>query len=195
MAIDADEMKRLEARLRSDHDVPGRAYHRFAHVEDCLAKLDGIEGLGERERRLLRWALLWHDSIYDPTRGDNEERSAERAEEELIRAGADPKDVREVGRLVLLTKGHRAEPGDRLGAILVSIDLSILGAEPERYRRYAEDIRREYAHVRDEDYRSGRTRVLRHLLEADPLYPDPELSARYEARARSNMSAEIASLA
>ena len=195
MGIDADEMKRLEARLRSDHDVSGRAYHRFAHVEDCLAKLDGIAGLSERERRLLRWALLWHDSIYDPTRGDNEERSAERAVEELIRVGAAPEDALKVSRLILLTKGHKVEPGDRLGAILVSIDLSILGAEPEGYRRYAEDIRREYAHVPDADYRAGRTRVLRHLLEADPLYPDPELSARYEAQARSNMTAEIASLA
>ena len=195
MAIDAVEMERLEAKLRADHDVSGRFYHSFAHVEDCLAKLDRVEGLSARDRRLLRWALLWHDSVYDPVRGDNEERSAERAEQELERAGADAAEVREVSRLILLTKGHRVAEKDRLGAVLVSIDLSILGAEPRRYRRYAADIRREYAHVPEDAYRTGRTRVLRHLLEADPLYPDPVLRARYERQARDNMAAEIESLA
>ena len=194
MAIDVFEMERLEAKLRADHDVSGRFYHSFAHVEDCLAKLDRVEGLSARDRRLLRWALLWHDSVYDPTRNDNEERSAERAMEELEQAGADEEDSHEVSRLILLTKGHRVEAADRLGAILVSIDLSILGAAPAGYLRYAAGIRRESAHVSDDDYRTGRTRVLRHLLAADPLYPDPDLNIQYERRARSNMSAEIASL-
>lgn len=194
MTIDPNALRGLEEKLRADHGMPGRAYHSFAHVQDCLDKLETIGGLDERERRLLRWALLWHDSIYDPTRGDNEERSAERAASELVAAGADGEDAREVSRLVLLTKGHKVEPADRLGAILVSIDLSILGAEPERYRQYAADIRREYAHVPDDAYRAGRTRVLEDLLEADPIYPDPEFSALYEKLARANMTAEIESL-
>ena len=194
MAIDPNELRRLEEQLRADHDVPGRYYHSFSHVRDCLDKLERIGSLDEREGRVLRWALLWHDSIYDPARGDNEERSAERAARELGEAGADADDVSEVSRLVLLTKGHKVEPGDRLGAILVSIDLSILGAEPARYRQYAAGIRKEYAHVPEQEYRPGRTRVLETLLEADPLYPDPDFSALLEQQARANMAAEIESL-
>jgi len=37
-----------------------------------------------------------------------------------------------------------------LGAILISIDLSILAAEPSRYDAYAAAIRNEYAHVPDD---------------------------------------------
>ena len=195
MTIDPAKMEALEAKLRADHDVPGRFYHTFAHVEDCLARLEGSEGLSAGDRRLLRWALLWHDSVYDPERSDNEERSAERAVDELREAGADRDEQQEVRRLILLTKGHRVDAEDRLGAILVSVDLSILGAEPARYRRYAADIRREYAHVPEDAYRSGRMRVLHGLIEADPLYPDPALRERYEEQARINMATEMASLA
>jgi predicted metal-dependent HD superfamily phosphohydrolase len=194
MTIDPSEMDRLETKLRADHDAPGRAYHSFSHVQDCLAKLDRVNGLDAAAHRLLRYALLWHDSVYDPTRTDNEDRSADRAARELRAAGLPAGDVEEVRRLILLTKGHRVAPDDRLGSLAVSIDLSILGEAPERYRAYAEAIRREYAHVPDVLYRAGRKRVLESLLAADPLYPDPQFRERYEAQARRNMADEIASL-
>ncbi len=38
---------------------------------------------------------------------------------------------------------------------MIDIDLGILGADPARYQIYAEDIRREYAHV-DDQIVSGR---------------------------------------
>ena len=52
---------------------------------------------------------------------------------------------------------------DRLGAILISIDLSILGAEPARYDAYAAAIRQEFIHVPEPDYRAGRAKVLGHF--------------------------------
>jgi predicted metal-dependent HD superfamily phosphohydrolase len=74
---------------------------------------------------------------------------------------------------------------------MVSIDLSILGAEPARYRAYSDAIRQEYAHVPDELFRKGRTSVLEQLLLAEPLFPDARFRAAFERQARSNMSAEI----
>jgi predicted metal-dependent HD superfamily phosphohydrolase len=163
----------------------------FAHIEDCLDKLASVLGLTPAELRILTYAFLWHDSIYDATRTDNEEESAKRARADLQSIGADPAEIDEVVRLILLTKSHLVEDGDRIGAIMVSIDLSILGAAPGRYRAYADAIRREYAHVPDADYRAGRTAVLRRLLQADPIYPDPGFRDIYEAQARDNMQQEI----
>ena len=194
MTANPDLLERLEARLREDHDRPGRAYHNFAHVEDCLQKLAEVTGLASVERRLLRYAILWHDSVYDPTRSDNEERSAERAAHELAQAGESEAECAEIARLILLTKGHEVSQQDRLGALLVSIDLSILGSEPERYRAYATAIRHEYAHVPEDAFRIGRSHILQRLLSADPIYPDPGFRARYEAKARANMAAELAAL-
>jgi predicted metal-dependent HD superfamily phosphohydrolase len=194
MAIDDSCLAAAEARARADYSSPGRVYHDEGHLDDCLRQLDRIDGLGERERRLLRWAILWHDVVYDSRHGDNEDRSAERAHRELAECGADKADAAEVARLIRLTKGHRADPGDPLGALLVSIDLSILGSEPRRYRAYADTVRKEYAHVPDDAWRSGRAAVLKSLLSADPLYPDPRFRAELETQARRNMESELREL-
>jgi predicted metal-dependent HD superfamily phosphohydrolase len=192
--MDSSRLEMLEAAVRRDYASPGRAYHNLAHLDDCLEQLQRCDGLSEADRRLLRFAFLWHDVVYDPTRRDNEERSAGRARVELASAGLAPPDVDEVERLIHLTKGHKVAAGDRLGALLVSIDLSILGAAPDRYGAYAEAIRREYAHVPEDAYRAGRTAILRTLLAADPLYPDPTYHERLEGPARINMAAELEQL-
>lgn len=190
----AADLEWIEERVRADYAASGRHYHDLTHLDDCLDRLERVEGLDETERRRLRFALLWHDVVYDPTRRDNEEASAERARRELAEAGVDAAECDEVARLILLTKGHRVAEGDRLGALLVSIDLSILGSGPDRYRAYAAAIRREYAHVPEEAYRAGRAAVLESLLAADPLYPDPAFRARFEGAARTNLADELAGL-
>ena len=63
------------------------------------------------------------------------------------------------------------------------------------YARYAAQIRQEYAHVADDDYRRGRTAVLKRFLERPHLYFSLPMRARCEAAARANVTAEIAKLA
>jgi predicted metal-dependent HD superfamily phosphohydrolase len=191
--MNLEQIERLEAQARAEWDASGRFYHNGTHLEDCLAQVETVH-LAPDERRLLRWAIIWHDVVYDPKRSDNEAMSAERARAELSGAGVPQAEAAEVARLILLTAGHRVEEGDRLGALLVSIDLSILGAKPERYRAYGEAIRREYAHVPEDAYRLGRARVLRSLLAGGSIYPDPEYRARFEAQARENMERELEEL-
>ena len=183
-----------ELRARAAYAEPGRHYHCERHLDDCLRHADQVHELTEHERRLLNWAILWHDAIYDPERSDNEERSAELARRELTTCGVEPESADEVARLIRLTAGHRAEEGDRLGALLVSIDLAVLGSDPEDYRAYAAAVRREYSHLPDAAWRSGRSDVLRHLLASDPLFPDPRFRAAFERQARQNMAEELRAL-
>jgi predicted metal-dependent HD superfamily phosphohydrolase len=184
-----------ELRARAAYAQVHRHYHDQRHVDDCLAELDQVRDLGERERRILRWAILWHDAVYEPGHRDNEVRSARLAQSELAKCGIDRSDVDEVVRLIRVTEKHRAEPSDRLGAIMISIDLSILGAEPDRYESYVTDVRAEYSHVPEKLWRMGRGLVLQRLLDKDVLFPDTAFHERLEARARQNMADEIASLA
>ena len=167
-----------ELRARAAYAEPQRYYHDQRHLDDCLRQLDRVGGLSDRDRQLLRWAILWHDAVYEPGLQDNEERSAELARRELTGCEVEDEDFAEVARLIRLTASHRCESDDRLGALLVSIDLSILGSEPYRYREYVADVRKEYAHVPDRLWQAGRTAVLKRLLEADPLYPDPRIRGR-----------------
>ncbi|HET7816899.1 MAG TPA: hypothetical protein VFK58_04915 [Sphingomicrobium sp.] len=184
-----------ELRARAAYAGPDRHYHCERHLDSCLRLLDGVAGLDERERRVLRWAILWHDAVYEPGGFDNEERSAELAERELRACGVDQFEASEVAWLIMLTKRHQAPPDSRLGALLVSIDLAVLGDEPAAYRDYAMSVRREYAHVPDAMWQAGRAEVLKRLLARDPIYAAPELRARFEQQARRNMEEELRALA
>ena len=182
-----------ELRARACYVEPGRRYHNQDHLDDCLQHLERVREITDGERQLLRWALLWHDAIYDSQKSDNEEQSAELARLELAACGVDGDTIAEVTRLILLTKGHKVPEDDRLGALMVSIDLAILGADPIRYEAYVRDVRREYAHVPDEAWRAGRSAVLQSLM-ADCIFADPEFRAELEDQARANMSNELRSL-
>jgi predicted metal-dependent HD superfamily phosphohydrolase len=168
------------------YSVEGRHYHNLNHIEDCLAMLEGVVGLSNRDREILTSAIWWHDIVYDPTRSDNEELSAKMAEKNIA-----PNLRHEVGRLIRLTKTHHTEPGDRLGAIMISIDLSILGAAAPIYDDYASAIRREYSHISDDSYREGRAAVLEHFAAQPVIYPDSKFAARFEEQARANIAREL----
>lgn len=175
--------------LAAAYAAPARHYHNLAHIEDCLAALARVDGLSAVERETLTEAIWWHDLVYDPARSDNEQRSAELAGQH-VRAEL----RREVGRLIRLTKTHEIAAGDRLGAILISIDLSILGTDPARYDAYAAAIRREFSHVGEADYRIGRARVLRRFAAREVIFPDPDFAAIYDRQARANLARELAAL-
>jgi len=184
-----------ELRARAAYAQLHRHYHDQRHIDECLAELDWVVNLTEKKRRILRWAILWHDAIYQPGQRDNERRSAKLARSELTSCGVDHADVEEVVRLIRLTEKHRVASGDRLGALMVSIDLAILGADPARYKAYAADVRLEYSHVPEKLWRMGRSLVLERMLDKDVLFPDREFRDRLEAQARANITAEMASLA
>ena len=183
-----------ERKARAAYSEPHRHYHDQRHLDECLADLNQVHGLDERDRRLLKWAVLWHDAVYDAGQRDNERRSAQMALSDLAGCGVPDEDSIEVARLILITERHRPEPGDRLGAMMVSIYLAILGTDPDRYSEYAADVRREYAHVPEPLWRTGRALVLKRLLDADPLFPDPLFRARLEKQAHRNMEEELMAL-
>jgi predicted metal-dependent HD superfamily phosphohydrolase len=175
--------------LIAAYTAPCRHYHDLTHIEYCLDALAGVGNLSVIEREIMTEAIWWHDVVYDPTRSDNEEQSA-RLAEAYIR----PDLRREVGRLIRLTKTHQVASDDRLGAILISIDLSILGAEPARYDAYAAAIRKEFSHVAERDYRAGRANVLGQFAARPVIFPDAAFAARYDRKARENLARELASL-
>ncbi len=164
MAVATDvDRQRAEATVQplvARQDDPPRRYHTTRHLVEVLAEVDRLTALtGVIAPPSLVLAVLFHDVVYDPTRDDNERRSAGLARAVLggwVEAGV----VDEVVRLVELTSDHAAAPDDRPGALLVDADLWILSAPAPRYDRYLADVRAEYAHVSDHDWRRGRGRVV-----------------------------------
>ena len=63
---------------------------------------------------------------------------------------------------------------------LLDLDLSILGKNPEEYRRYCDNIRKEYSIYPDFIYRKGRRKVLQNILELDSIYKTDFFKQAYE---------------
>jgi predicted metal-dependent HD superfamily phosphohydrolase len=174
------------ADLLARYAEPQRHYHTLQHLEECFTALDLLRGQA-RHPGQIELALWYHDAVYDPRRGDNEALSADLATKTLRLAGADERLVERIRCMIMATQGHEAgDDGDC--AILLDVDLAILGAAPDRFAEYERQIRAEYAHVPDEAYRTGRGRVLAAFLARPTIYGTAPFRERYEDRARRNLA-------
>ena len=184
-------------RLAEQYERPPRHYHSADHacrVADAAEALADELGIAARDRQVLVAAALAHDVVYEGRPGDDERASARLAEEELLNAGVGADAAREVARLVTTTVTHRVEPDDLTGAALSDADLSVLGSTPGEYDAYASAVRREYAHVSEQDWRVGRAAVLRDLLERPALFVTDPARRLWEQQARDNLTRELRSL-
>ena len=107
-------------------------------------------------------------------------------------------DKYETVRSALRGKARRA-PVSRLvsptARLLVDIDLSILGSPAERFERYDQDVRKEYAWVPGYRYRQARAQVLQSFLDRPSLYHGEAAVALLQSQARINLAAALSRLA
>jgi predicted metal-dependent HD superfamily phosphohydrolase len=173
--------------VRKAYAGPSRFYHNLDHV---LAVLGTVESLVSYAKNVdaVKLAAWLHDLIYDSKASDNEDLSAESAEE-FCKELAIP-DGHRVAALIRMTKTHDA--GDDVDAkVLLDADLAVLGASHAEYQAYEENIRREYAWVPEPEYRKGRRQVLERFLSRPRIY---HFLSHLEEPARRNLEAEIARL-
>jgi predicted metal-dependent HD superfamily phosphohydrolase len=179
----------LAAALLERWREPHRRHHGERHLAEVLDAIAVLAGPDD-DLEAVELAAWFHDAVY-AGRPDDEQRSAELARTQLQQSGAPAGLVDEVARLVLLTRTHDPDPDDRAGMLLCDADLSVLGADPQRYAEYLADVRAEYSFVDDASWREGRARVLGHLLGLDPMFRTATGRARWERAARSNLAAEM----
>jgi predicted metal-dependent HD superfamily phosphohydrolase len=177
------------ADLVTRYAEPQRRYHTLEHIDEMLAVTDKLGATDE-----VTCAVWFHDAYYEPARADNEDRSAAYARDVLGALGASATFTREVARLVESTRLHNPEDDDRNGQALADADLAILGAPSDRYQRYVRDVRAEYAHVSDLDWRAGRGRILSEFLERPRLFFSEQVRATCDAQARVNLRTELIAL-
>jgi len=169
-----------------------RRYHTLQHLRECFERFDTVRDRAQTPCEIML-ALWFHDAFYDPRREDNELRSAEWARECVAAAGLGASKAQRMFDLVMATC-HDAVPDDADARLLVDVDLSILGAEPTRFDESDMQIREEYAHVPDTEYRQSRKKVLRSFLDRPRLYSTDDFHALLESRARSNLERALARL-
>jgi len=180
------------SRLASAYQEPHRSYHNTHHILDCLKQLD-IFASENQSSPEVEAALWFHDVIYDPKAKDNEEQSAGFMGRTLTEAGVPLPMIHKISHLILATM-HQSLPDSPEAALVVDIDLSILGRPPAEFDKYDRAIREEYSWVPIEEFRKGRSRILEHFLAQPFLYQTSFFRNRYENQARINLSKKIVDL-
>lgn len=171
--------------------APNRYYHNLTHIHHMLEGLTSNLYFGVKYGTdpILRHAILYHDAIYDPFSKINELQSADAAVDEL-RGWLSEADLLEVHRLIMLTKGHQTALTDHRGAVMIDLDLA--GLAGSNYWYNAENVRKEYGAITDEQWRIGRIAFLETYLGHDYIFHTDVGRSFWEIKARNNMEQELA---
>lgn len=177
------------AGLSAAYRQPHRHYHTRQHIADCLAHFDALRHEAGQPHAV-ELAIWFHDAVYDPYRSDNEQASADWAER-FLRGNGAPATLRDRVQALILATRHDAIATDHDMAILIDIDLSILGSAPDAYDEYRHAIRREYHWVPGILFRRNRRAVLGSFLRRERIYLTGHFHASHETRARRNIETEL----
>lgn len=191
---DAGDLTSIGHDLLARYAEPHRRYHDVAHLDDVLRHVDALARHAAAPD-VVRVAAWFHDAVYDPRATDNEERSAQLAEELLPARQVDAAVVNEVARLVRVTAAHAPDAGDANAAVLCDADLAILASPDGVYAAYVAAVRAEYAHLEPTAFNRGRAQVLSGLVGRKHLFSTPTARRDWEQAARTNLVTELAALA
>ena len=89
---------------------------------------------------------------------------------------------------------HSAKARNADEALLVDIDLSILGVEPDVYKQFELDVRFEYKRVPYFFYKKKRKEVLHGFLNRKTIYQSDFFIDKFEAQARTNLHLALQTL-
>lgn len=187
--------------IHAGYQHPPRHYHTFEHVVEVARWYHHVaEEVGWKQPREVFLAVLFHDIVYQVGASDNEQQSARRAvgcvNTYLAGAGAEAGaggeiDTALVVQLIELTARHgKLAPGDvsQEAALFLDCDMAVLGAAPEVYDRYEQDVAQEYLQVYPPAmYSFGRKRFLEGLLARERIYLSPFFHALLDEPARANL--------
>lgn len=169
-----------------------RAYHTLDHIDACFHHLDAVLSEAKRPNEI-ELALWFHDVIYKPFSGTNEEDSAEWASEFLVENEVNADCIDRVYSLIILTKAHLT-PETEDAKIILDIDLSILGASTKVYQQFETDIRKEYKRVPSFIFKKKRKEILQNFFERPSIYNTSYFHDRLERQAKQNLAMAIEAL-
>lgn len=172
-------------KLNNAYREPHRSYHTQKHIEECFRQFELLRAYSKFSTEI-RFAIWFHDVVYDTHRNDSEARSASWAAAVMEKQNVSAEIISRVENLILATKDHSGSHDSDVG-IFMDVDLSILGAAPESFERYENEIRMEYSWVSRSEYRSKRLAIMKSFLARERIFCTEEFYKRYESRARKNI--------
>ena len=185
-----DVISRLYLELINKYNEPHRHYHNLDHILYCLDKLKEFQG-EEYDDIAVRFALWYHDGVYNIGDNQNEEKSCELAEKHLLQIVKPCSLIENVRTLILVTKHLQASQLFSFECkLMVDVDLSSFGDRPE-FQHSCELIRKEYFSIDEKIYLTERIKILFNFITRPSIYLTNYFREKYELQAFENICFEI----
>ena len=219
------------------HSDAERSYHTLCHLEEMFGFVDLLLIPNDYEANnsdssdtitpdfltfdayeaIIALSVFFHDAIYNPKSGTNEEDSAELFDQFVKEVFGDPEvslsppakewsGFKAVKQFIIATKSHSLDGATNIEdeeipflQIFLDADMAVLGKSSEAYENYASLIRQEYAHVPHNVYCEKRAEILQSFIgsvggNAKTVYLNAHMREALEERAIANLKREIAIL-
>ena len=171
-----------------------RHYHNLSHIFSLL-KLREVFSVFFNKKNHVDLAIWFHDIVYNCKFKDNEIRSLNLFKE-LMDNRINYFDLEYVSKLILSTEKHLPKlPQDIDNQLFLDLDLSILAAKKNDFKKYREGIMEEYMPCHSFSvFNSGRLKVLNKFLDRESIYFSDLFKEKFEKTARENILWEISDL-
>lgn len=186
--LSKEESNRLFQKITNAYQQSGRCYHNIEHIAALVTYIDD-QDVSKEERITLLLAAFYHDLVYLPGSKSNEERSAQLLEVDFALNEVNPELIATASRIIQETQNHESTEG--LSQLFLDMDVSILGADPDRYLKYCAQIRREFQNIPEFLYRKGRKRFVEQMLAKPFIFQTNKFRILLEKQAIYNLSEEL----
>jgi len=177
--IDTELKSEIACHYAEEH----RHYHTMQHIDEMFTMAKSLENTKSIPKVLdSQWlAILFHDSVYNPTMVDNEEESCDLMRKIMVPS----KSVDVAGIIIMDTKHHSISIEE--SKLVVDLDLLMLSKPYADFSKDTDNIRKEYSHLRDKAWNYGRKGFLEDIQEREFIYHTPILRDLFEVPARDNI--------
>ncbi|NRB84837.1 MAG: hypothetical protein HRU49_13865 [Winogradskyella sp.] len=187
---DNDSLKKeLWTEIEKNYSSKKRHYHTLEHLDNLLSQLTDVKSEIQNWEIIL-FTLFYHDIIYNSIKSDNEEKSAEFAENRMKQISVSNDKIELCKEQILATKSH-IKSTDSDTNYFTDADLSVLGQNWETYLLYCKNVRKEYSIYPTLVYNPGRKKVLNHFLSMDRIFKTDFFYNKFEIQAKQNLQQEI----
>ena len=188
LRVEAEGAQQIFQCLSEAYGQSFRSYHNLVHIDYMFQTLAGHNISSSPALDLAIW---FHDIVYEIGGVENEQKSAE------CFAGCFDGLIgqvlqQDVTRLILATDFTKVATNHPEANLIIDLDLSILGASPERYAKYQREIRQENREIPEDIFVRARSKILQSFL-AKPIYRTSFFTG-LEKQARDNLRRELAEL-
>jgi predicted metal-dependent HD superfamily phosphohydrolase len=181
-----DESAIIHQQLMDSYSEPQRYYHTLDHIEHCLSLFDNISSK-LKSPHALELAIWFHDVIYQPGAANNEQLSAD----QFMRTTKNRFDDslrNTVYQHIMATLHLHSEMNHADTQYMVDIDLSSFGLPWPEFIHDSENLRREMAHLSNEDYCRKQSAFQQALMDRPRFFRSDYFYQNYESQARQNLS-------